>query len=635
MAADRMTLHGCAPTPLASYLKALGVLRLLSSGANSVTGEPADPTVRGWWQSECFQLRTTLGHDGLMEFFLHEYAPSPVIAPWNGRAGFLEGDVGEASTREGALLMRRVNESECSRLQPMRSAVRLLRSNDDLVTLDALRTESKALNRLAKQARELKDEEEQRECEDRKKLIDKRVKVIKGRLLPTLRSTISDIHVTYVDSCYAIAADQRMAKPAPLLGAGGLDGSRDFGVRFAAALRKTFAFDTGEPHADAERSLGAAIFKTAVQLPTAGSIGMFHPGGTGPNSTVGYVGVNPLNYWDVILAMEGTMVFAGALTRRWQSRSLGGASFPFTFEPAQAGSGRFSADDPNRPRGEIWTPLWSKPVRYPELRSVFAEGRLTIGGGTAQNGLDAARSVVSMGTSRGLSGFERYSLIQPDRKLPYQATPLGRLRTPAAPRPDLIADLEIGGWLRTVRSASSGNKASARAKSTVHALEDSLFAMTNDSSSAAGTRQAIIALGRLVHWLSKSLKARKIVNAPPPLLSRAWLLQADDGSPEFRVAAALAGLGIPPQTAQADSDTDRGTASMRPPPMAAHFAPLTNAPREGFESATFFRGRWLRERRAWSGDNRPATAVWGCGGLTVNSRWAARAPRGCRMWSPS
>lgn len=88
MMPDRLTLKGCSPTPLASYLKALGVLRLLSSGANSVVGEPVDSDVRGWWEGERFHLRTPLAHSDLVRFFLRDYAPSPVIAPWNGRAGY-------------------------------------------------------------------------------------------------------------------------------------------------------------------------------------------------------------------------------------------------------------------------------------------------------------------------------------------------------------------------------------------------------------------------------------------------------------------------------------------------------------------------------------------------------------------
>ena len=92
MTGQQLALHGCTPTPLACYLKALGVLRLVSSPANHVSGEAADPHARGWWENECFHLRTTLSRDALLHFFLHDYAPSPIIAPWNGGSGFYSKD---------------------------------------------------------------------------------------------------------------------------------------------------------------------------------------------------------------------------------------------------------------------------------------------------------------------------------------------------------------------------------------------------------------------------------------------------------------------------------------------------------------------------------------------------------------
>jgi len=89
---EPLVLDGCAPTPLASYLKALGVLRLLSSPTNSVADEAADPRARGWWKNERFHLRTTLACDELLRFFLEDYAPSPIVAPWNGGSGFYPKD---------------------------------------------------------------------------------------------------------------------------------------------------------------------------------------------------------------------------------------------------------------------------------------------------------------------------------------------------------------------------------------------------------------------------------------------------------------------------------------------------------------------------------------------------------------
>ena len=72
-------LEGCTATPLGSYLKALAVLRLVS--------EQADPTATGHWARETFVLQSSLEKAALLEFFLKEYAPTPIVAPWNGGSG--------------------------------------------------------------------------------------------------------------------------------------------------------------------------------------------------------------------------------------------------------------------------------------------------------------------------------------------------------------------------------------------------------------------------------------------------------------------------------------------------------------------------------------------------------------------
>ena len=75
-----IVLAGCAPIPLASYLKALGVFRLVA--------EQKDKGARGCWRDEAFVLGTTLTDEDLVLFFLDEYRPSPIISPWNGGSGF-------------------------------------------------------------------------------------------------------------------------------------------------------------------------------------------------------------------------------------------------------------------------------------------------------------------------------------------------------------------------------------------------------------------------------------------------------------------------------------------------------------------------------------------------------------------
>ena len=636
MTGEPLALHGCAPTPLASYLKALGVLRLVSSPVNHVAGKAADPDARGWWKNECFHLRTTLNRGALLHFFLHDYAPSPIIAPWNGRAGFLEGDAGETSSRGGAVLMRAVENSECRRLELMRHTVNSLRSNDQLGEYNRLRALAKQLQKASKALKG----EEKRLNDAKRSRFEKEAQAVKSLLLPTLRSETASHHVGYIDACYVLSADEAAA---PLLGSGGNDGSRDFGVNFAEELQELFDFSDGSPRDRAGAELESALLDVVRRADEHGSMGQFSPGQGGPNATTGYEGYNPLNAWDVVLAMEGTLAFAGALTRRWGATSGSRAAFPFTFEPTGAGTGCLSSEDPNRPRGEVWTPIWSKPATFSEAAAIFAEGRLTLGERTARTGLDAARSVARIGAARGIGSFERYSIIQPDSKMPYQATPLGRFNTPDRPRRDLVSDLEAGNWLSRVRRLV-GNKrtAPARARQAMRRLEDAFFQMTVAHRESEGTRNALMALGSLVSWLASNPSARKDLR-PPPAISADWTREADDGSAEFRVAAALAALGLPApahpaqhpdaQDPDAAQPGGRGTddesssiletpaaeksagapglgRSNAAPPMAAHLAPLD-------ESSFFYRGT-ISTRRAWTDGDATPTVVWGAGPLVPN-----------------
>ena len=81
----KMHLHvlkGCSPTPLANYLKALGILRLISN--------QLDSEVRGWWQDENFCLMTTKTKEEIEQFFLDDYEPTPMLSPWNKGCGFFK-----------------------------------------------------------------------------------------------------------------------------------------------------------------------------------------------------------------------------------------------------------------------------------------------------------------------------------------------------------------------------------------------------------------------------------------------------------------------------------------------------------------------------------------------------------------
>lgn len=626
-------LDGCAPTPLASYLKALGLLRLLATAANNVKGEAADPAARGWWGREHFYLKTRLDRDALMRFFLEDYAPSPIIAPWNGRAGFLEGDDAEGSTREGAELMREIESSSSPRMASFRHAIQVLRREPTLSEYNGFRSRAKA---AAKEEKENTGAAKDAATEKRK-AYTKLAERAKSVLLPSIRAT-ADIHqVAFLDACFVLSEDERAA---PLLGSGGLDGSRDFGVNFARALDQLFSIQTGSSNLGTDIGLAVAIFGALHSLgqKQTDTMGQFGPGQGGANASTGFKGANPLNQWDIVLALEGTLLWSGALTRRWDIGSSGRAAFPFTFEPSRSGSGAFSAEDPNAPRGEIWTPLWGKPSSLPEIEALLSEGRLTLGRSAARTGLDAARAVAHLGLSRGIAAFERYSLIQPEAQVPYQAVPLGRFRTPERPQSDPIADLDAGHWLSRLRRAV-GKDAPARARTAVRRLDDALFEIAREGVRPEGLQGALMELGAVVSWLTSSRKGREKVAPPPRLGRRQWVYGADDHSSEFRIAAALASLGWRASASRNDDDDDneeaapdsapegedRGDASTSldivsdasadeasgrpksPPPMAAHLAPVDEE-----TVARRFR-RW-----AAKDEKNPPGVVWGVGSLVQN-----------------
>ncbi|MCX5903356.1 MAG: hypothetical protein NTV89_07765, partial [Proteobacteria bacterium] len=57
----RHILSGCRTTPLASYLKALGILRLVA--------EQKDFQAKGSWEAENFVLHTSLTCEDMENFF--------------------------------------------------------------------------------------------------------------------------------------------------------------------------------------------------------------------------------------------------------------------------------------------------------------------------------------------------------------------------------------------------------------------------------------------------------------------------------------------------------------------------------------------------------------------------------------
>lgn len=478
-------LGGCAPTPLAHYLKALGILRLVA--------EQKDPEATGRWQGEQFVLRTILSREELVRFFLQEYRPTPIMAPWNGGSGFYPRD----------------NKSG---IDPIASA-----TTDRL----SLYKEVIALTRKC-----VGDREESPKNEE------------KVDFLGYLRAYLPDSALVWFDAAVMLTTER--PDYSPLLGTGGNDGRLDFTNNFMQRITDLFDTAEGKPTAKSSVWFSASIAGTAASGLVSKAIGQFSPGNAGgPNATTGFDTDSLMNPWDFVLMMEGALLFAGAATRRLETADASLLSYPFTVRTTGAGAGCGNTADEALSRAEIWMPLWHKAINMQELRALLSEGRVTVGRRAARDGLDFARAVSGYGVDRGISGFQRYAFLMRSGKA-YLATPLARIQVVRNPHADLIAHLDRGQWLERLRRFARDKNAPGRMQQLVRRLENAIFALTQGGGRLV-LQNLISLLGQIQQSCTHSAKGRDAM-APMPILGTEWAMEADDNSHEFRLACALAGL---------------------------------------------------------------------------------------------
>jgi len=553
---NELRLDGCRPIPLASYLKALGVLRLVA--------EQADPEARGFWRGERFHLKTRLDRDGLRRFFLEDYAPTPIIAPWNGGSGFYPKDA-----KDG---INAIAASRCTRLAVY----------SDTIALG---------NRL---------------IADRG-FSERPTDAAKAELIAAVRAEADEKNVTWLDAAVALTLD-RVAFP-PLLGTGGNDGRLDFTNNFMQRFVELVEPEGGRARTSTPALLDAALFEMSVAGLGTAAIGQFSPAAAGGvNSTSGYEGASRINGWDYVLMLEGALLFAGGVSRRLEGAEQAYLSYPFTVRAAAAGFGTASLDEQADSRGELWAPLWERPAMLNELRVLFREGRISLDARPARDGLDAARAVTRLGADRRVRSFERFGFVK-RQGLAYFATPLGRRLVRPNPAGELLADLDRGRWLDRLRANSTNSGVGLR--EAVRNLEDGIFELTARPQEPALVQDVLIAVGRVARGLAIRANLREIL-PPPPILSAGWTEAAggNDPTPEFRIAAALAGL-----RAKLAGEEENATEAPPEPAgesrphyglyMRQHLAPLDPDPR--------------RQRYpAWDTDSGAALAVWGPGSLIDN-----------------
>lgn len=490
-----MTMHehlltGCTPVPLAHYLKALGILRLVA--------EQKDPHACGRWRGEYFELRTSLSREELQRFFVEEYRPTPVLAPWNGGSGFFP--------KDNQTAISAIGQSTSARLASYAEAIR-----------------------SAKQV--LKD------IGVKDKAGDDKVNI-----LELCRSVWPDEALAWMDA--AVVLTQDGAKYPPLLGTGGNDGRLDFTNNFMQRITNVIGPGDGVPTPDAARWLDGALYAYQMQgIGIKAPIGQFAPGiAGGTNASSGFFGSPLVNPWDFILMIEGALLFTAAATKRMESASAGALIYPFCVRQVGAGYTSAAMSDEADSRSEIWMPLWNNFTRSEEVSAIFGEGRTLVHGRAARSGIDFVQAIASLGVERGISEFQRYG-FQARNGLAYLAVPLDRIAVRRNEQAGLLADLELAhDRLRQKCRPGAKPEAPGRIARACRQLDEAVFALAKggNSDSVLG---CLIAAGQVQRAYATSLKwTAEVFLAPIHGLRPDWLKAIRHASPEFRLAASLAGL---------------------------------------------------------------------------------------------
>lgn len=474
------TLKGCSPAPLANYLKALGVLRLV--------GEQADAQARGWWDGERFCLLSTLSQEELEAFFLEKYEPTPLVAPWNGGSGFFKKDNRKAIT---AIIV-----SKAPRLERYRQAIQQAQA---------------VLNGLTVKPNKKEKLQIQKDC----------VLQWRGK------------HQAWLDAAYILNEDREPSYPS-LLGTGGNDGRLDFTNNFMQQLCILFDMtdEGGQANKISTHLLNEALWCSPSRELLSASIGQFQPGSAGgANSSTGFASGNLVNSWDFVLMMEGAVLLTSRATRRLDPNAFSKASAPFAVRPHAAGFATPGSEKAQR--GEQWMPLWRQPATLPDLVTMLGEARVQLDRQPANRPVDMARAISRLGVARGVEAFVRYGYLERNGQSTL-AVPLGRVQVRDHPRAYLIDDLAA--WMDRVQRRSRDENAPARLVHAERRLANAVFAaLTHDHT--PDRWQAILLAAAEIESLQAA--GTGIEAGPIPSLRPDWVSAVAEDSAEFRLALAL------------------------------------------------------------------------------------------------
>ncbi len=523
MTINNLRLDGCAPTPLAFYLKAIGILRLVS--------EQADPSVRGWWNGDRFHLATSLNTTTLEHFLLRDYEPTPFLSSWNRGSGFfIENDPGlkplESATAKRFNAFNRGIRNSQSLLKGLKDADGAVR---------AIKEETKDSSISPAERKRIRDSYE---YQQRLKEAEKRFKHEKSDLLPLLRKGVRGQIREWMDAAMVLDAEGIPKYPS-LLGTGGSDGRFDFTNNAMKRLAEIFDLesDEGNPKLSATQWVRGSLWGQASLCSLGGKpAGQYLPGTAGgANNSNGPEADSAINPWDFVLLLEGAVAFTSHATKKMGAANASKTASPFSLNSCAAAYASASSSDEGS-RGEQWMPLWANPTTYQELKQMLSEGRAQLNAKQVQEPLDMARAVARLGTARGITSFQRYGYIERNGQSNL-AVPIGRFAVKRQQSVHVVCLDDLDAWLMRLRREARNPSSSARLIQAERNLLDALFRATESPELPHLWQKILLCLGQI----EAIMRTGSGFSAQPiPKLRPEWASACNDGSAEFRLALCFA-----------------------------------------------------------------------------------------------
>ncbi|QLH75576.1 MAG: type I-U CRISPR-associated protein Csx17 [Methanomassiliicoccales archaeon] len=588
-----IVFKGVTIEPFGSYLKALGMFKIIA--------EQYDPNTRSRWTPDgLFCLKCKGEADDIVDFFMNIYSPSPIANPWSGGSGFYPGD-----NRSFLEIITASNDSRLQDYRLTIQAIEKVMSRGDkpaneevvkeerdlfsrevgcppeLATNDVISAKLKELGIKTDLAKRLEDamvlvniwdglqkdgflsdmkgltleetisyiDRLDKKDRDKKKRLKELVKEMKKRtkkenrkfrdenkseIVKMVRSVVPDRALDWIDAATRID-DNDEFRPFPILLTGGNEGNMDYGRVFMGNVICALLDDMET----SKKWLRGALFNEEVSNLPKSPVGYIDPGRAGGyNQGQGIESKDfPTNPWDFILAMEGCTLWAGNIVRRGEN-SISSASSPFTVKNVAVGYTSASEADERNAKSEIWAPIWTKDVGLPEFRFFMSEGRADVGNKRASTAIEFAEAVGTLGTDRGVVGYCRYGIML-RRGKSYASVPLGRYAFGLRKEAEIIMQVNpilerVGRWL------SDFDDSPKELKSSIRRVEQSMMEALNFGGPVK-TIGLLMSLGQLEMEMTK----RKSDDRPfiDKALGGEWLIYANDGSIEFRIASALASIG--------------------------------------------------------------------------------------------